>query len=367
MCVCGGAEAAEPQNLSRGAPRGSARRCWLGALPPPPPPLPPSSRRSLADGLSQRHHQVAGMLRRGQPLWWLVAAAAIAVALAPQAFVQHTDCASCVAAGFGWSLKKAKCGMFANHECGDSPPPPPPPPPPVDDDAAVISATFAQEGPLGLKFGKRASTAPEGWDVVSIATVQSDTQATQHPALVPGLILHSINGVTITGLRYAEAIQLLKATPRPTTLTFRPGPPPPPPPPPRRKKPSSSPAPAPGSTRDVGVVLSTAGLTFAEQRAQALAQHAKTGACGGMDCYRATLARDLVPWSADGISREVFEKTRTYNINAGRMNHYQIIGGRLYRSGAHRWLTASLCLCHARTRSYCTHTAMLSCASLCES
>jgi len=83
------------------------------------------------------------MLRRGQPLWWLVAAAAIAVALAPQAFVQHTDCASCVAAGFGWSLKKAKCGMFANHECGDSPPPPPPPPPPVDDDAAVISATFA--------------------------------------------------------------------------------------------------------------------------------------------------------------------------------------------------------------------------------
>ena len=27
------------------------------------------------------------------------------------------SCAECVEAGFGWSLKKAKCGMFQNHGC----------------------------------------------------------------------------------------------------------------------------------------------------------------------------------------------------------------------------------------------------------
>ena len=28
-----------------------------------------------------------------------------------------TDCASCVASGFGWSLQKHKCGRFANQRC----------------------------------------------------------------------------------------------------------------------------------------------------------------------------------------------------------------------------------------------------------
>ena len=31
-----------------------------------------------------------------------------------------TTCAVCVDAGFGWSLKKSKCGMFANRDCGGS-------------------------------------------------------------------------------------------------------------------------------------------------------------------------------------------------------------------------------------------------------
>ena len=35
--------------------------------------------------------------------------------------------------------------------------------------------------------------------------------------------------------------------------------------------------------------------------------------------------KDLSPWMNDvGITKEVFEKTRTYNIDAGRMNHYQV-------------------------------------------
>ena len=37
------------------------------------------------------------------------------------------------------------------------------------------------------------------------------------------------------------------------------------------------------------------------------------------------LMKDLSPWMNDvGITKEVFEKTRTYNIDAGRMNHYQV-------------------------------------------
>jgi hypothetical protein len=30
---------------------------------------------------------------------------------------KHSDCESCVAAGFGWSLKKSKCGGFKNAKC----------------------------------------------------------------------------------------------------------------------------------------------------------------------------------------------------------------------------------------------------------
>jgi hypothetical protein len=42
----------------------------------------------------------------------------------------YTTCDSCVAAGFGWSKKKGKCGGFANKVCASSPPPPTPPPVP---------------------------------------------------------------------------------------------------------------------------------------------------------------------------------------------------------------------------------------------
>jgi hypothetical protein len=44
----------------------------------------------------------------------------------------YTTCDSCVAAGFGWSKKKGKCGGFANKVCASPPPPSPPPtsPPP---------------------------------------------------------------------------------------------------------------------------------------------------------------------------------------------------------------------------------------------
>ena len=40
-----------------------------------------------------------------------------------------TSCTACVASGYGWSVKKSKCGMFANRDCdGGSAPPPRPDP-----------------------------------------------------------------------------------------------------------------------------------------------------------------------------------------------------------------------------------------------
>ena len=72
-------------------------------------------------------------------------------------FDAYTTCDSCVEAGFGWSVRKSKCGGYPNKQCADgkSPPPPPtpppppppraprpPPPPPVDDaDSKLVSLT----------------------------------------------------------------------------------------------------------------------------------------------------------------------------------------------------------------------------------
>ena len=44
----------------------------------------------------------------------------VAVASSGNRFDAYTSCAACVDAGFGWSAKKSKCGMFANKNCGSS-------------------------------------------------------------------------------------------------------------------------------------------------------------------------------------------------------------------------------------------------------
>ena len=55
--------------------------------------------------------------------------------------------------------------------------------------------------------------------------------------------------------------------------------------------------------------------------------------CAGISCYNSTLAADLAPFAeAGGISRQSFERAREHNAHLGRMNHYQIIDGKLYRS-----------------------------------
>jgi hypothetical protein len=59
--------------------------------------------------------------------------------------------------------------------------------------------------------------------------------------------------------------------------------------------------------------------------------------CAGVACYNLTLLTDLEPFGQPrSVLRSTFEHARTHNMERtqgkGRMNHYQIIGGKLYRS-----------------------------------
>jgi hypothetical protein len=51
----------------------------------------------------------------------LAAQAAMSSEPAPAKFDQIRSCTECIAAGFGWSVRKGKCGHFANFECHSSP------------------------------------------------------------------------------------------------------------------------------------------------------------------------------------------------------------------------------------------------------
>ena len=54
------------------------------------------------------------------PVLMALALVALVSTRAPQAskpFSRHTDCGSCVAAGYGWSERKQKCGGFAHQRC----------------------------------------------------------------------------------------------------------------------------------------------------------------------------------------------------------------------------------------------------------
>ena len=81
-----------------------------------------------------------------------------------------------------------------------------------------ISVTFGQPGTLGLKFTPNKQT-----NNTEILAVNAGTQAEQHRELQPGLILMTIAGVSVSGKRYPEVIDMIKRSGRPLTLTFRPG------------------------------------------------------------------------------------------------------------------------------------------------
>ena len=76
---------------------------------------------------------------------------------------------------------------------------------------------------------------------------------------------------------------------------------------------------------------------WARYRDKHFAAVATFSPCSGIECYNSTIMTDLEPFREVGtVSRDAFEQTRSYNMDRtqgkGRMNHYQIIGGKLYRS-----------------------------------
>eukprot|EP01045_Picozoa_sp_COSAG04_P002817 COSAG04_NODE_107_length_25959_cov_6.617865_22_plen_266_part_00 len=122
------------------------------------------------------------------------------------------------------------CGSAGSQDCSGSAE--------ADDKCqaeGAVSATFADEGALGLRF-----TPDREKGTVSILAVHPGTQAERHPQLAPGLVLRSVAGTAVAGKSFEEALALIKAEGRPLALEFAPAagagdvapqeaPPPPPP------------------------------------------------------------------------------------------------------------------------------------------
>jgi hypothetical protein len=82
---------------------------------------------------------------------------------------------------------------------------------------ALITATFTQAGPLGLQL------IPEK-GAVHVQGIKPNTQATTHPQLRRGLVLHSVNDVPVAGREYKSGpdsvLSMIKAAGRPVTMAF---------------------------------------------------------------------------------------------------------------------------------------------------
>lgn len=84
-----------------------------------------------------------------------------------------------------------------------------------------VCVTFTEHGPLGLNL----TSSDDGCGTMILA-VQQDTQAVQHPELIPGLVLGAV-GLTLVAGRTHEAVTgaIQRHTERPLTLRFmRPNP-----------------------------------------------------------------------------------------------------------------------------------------------
>ena len=181
-----------------------------------------------------------------------------------------TDCRSCVAAGFGWSATKQSCGGFKNKDCGAAEPPPPP--------KRKRKLSAAEEVAEGAKLWQQTKAASQHAKASHYEKAAAAVGAEAYPSAAGGLAAAAASG--------------------------------------------------PGRYDDAGAGAGR----WAGLRAVWAAANANHTECKGFACYKPTLEADLAPWKKTGITEDIFEKTRTYNIDAGRMNHYQIIGGRLYRS-----------------------------------
>jgi hypothetical protein len=80
---------------------------------------------------------------------------------------------------------------------------------------ALVSVTFTEVGTLGLKMAADANGR------VEIRKLHAGTQALRHSNLVPGLLVHGIQGESVIGKDYPDVIATLNAAGRPLTMTFQ--------------------------------------------------------------------------------------------------------------------------------------------------
>ena len=122
----------------------------------------------------------------------------LAFAAVPRDF--HS-CQPCVAAGFGWSVIKEKCGGFANKVCQTDVASPPE----LASDPALVALDFDGEGMLGLSF-RKGETPP------TIKRVTRGSWAARRAELGPGMQLYSVGSVKIAGTgSYEFVIALLRS------------------------------------------------------------------------------------------------------------------------------------------------------------
>jgi hypothetical protein len=85
-----------------------------------------------------------------------------------------------------------------------------------------ISATFVQQGSLGLKFTR--TMRADGSDEIRVIGINPNTQAEQQPQLRAGLVLATVGGNSVLDQTYAQVIAELRKGVRPLTLAFNPPP-----------------------------------------------------------------------------------------------------------------------------------------------
>ena len=256
----------------------------------------------------------------------------VLLALAPIVLAAPNDfktCPKCIAAGYGWSTAKQKCGGFANKACPAEPP---------AETSALVSLDFDGEGKLGLSFLK-------GEVPPTIRKITAGSWGSNQP-LSEGMVLHTIGDTSLTGRSYEFAVGFLRSqaatssAEQPLKLEFtavdidssvhEP----------KTKGPEDFPQSlqaASGAVKGPPIIMIEGKWgEFLTARAQALAFQQP---CKGVECYADTLTKDLAPF-AGGITKQTFEDTRRYNTGpkaqnaggGGRMNHYQVIDSTLYGS-----------------------------------
>lgn len=192
-----------------------------------------------------------------------------AIGTAKRDFSVYNSCQECLAGGYGWSLKKSRCGNYVMRDLSRCP------------HQAEPAASSAKEASVSRDSFPMSSQAASGATHDHDACADDRSERNETPLLTPqARVAFRAVSVPVIGGKWGKYFTL---------------------------------------------------------RSQALANYQP---CAEVDCYSAILANDLAPWNQTGITKDVFEATRTYNMGpkakaaggGGRMNHYQIIKGKLFGS-----------------------------------